>query len=319
MEIKESVYNLFLIFDREVCSEVGYVVHEQKETDEETLRFLQDRVEEDLPKARKHRLRKPFTMQLLNAKMRLGEAMRLYDDVFVKLRASATPLFVATPVKDGRVFFNYSAPLSALDVHDVSERLGHKGKMVDWLEKYTTDKGIDLPQLINDDYFLAIKLTFNARLYVSAMKLLVCCIDSVAYIEYGNDRKSVPFIKWLNTYADLAPLGITAEELWELRNGLLHMTNTNASKVRDNKVRRISFRVGTLAEPEQQTEIFYFEFRALIQAFAEAQAKWIGTYNVDREKFVTFVERYDETVSDSRLAYHFQTPQGGESDTSRQA
>jgi len=310
MEIKESVYNLFLIFEHDVCSEVGYVVHEHIGADEETLRFLQDRVEEDLPKARKHRLRKPFTLQLLNAKMRLGEALSLYDDVFVKLGASAAPLFVASPVKDGRVFFNYSGPLSALDVHDVSERLGYKGRMVDWLEKYTTDAGIDLPQLIHDDYFLAIKLTFNSRLYVSAMKLLVCCIDSIAYLEYGNDRKSAPFIKWLNTYADLLPLGITANELWELRNGLLHMTNINASKVRDNKVRRISFRVGTLAEPEQQTEIFYFEFRALIQAFADAQTKWIGTYNEDREKFVTFVERFDETLSDSRLAFHFQTPRG---------
>jgi len=118
----------------------------------------------------------------------------------------------------------------------------------------------------------------------------------------------VPFINWLNTYADLKPLGITADELWELRNGLLHMTNINAAKVRDKKVRRVSFRVGILTEPEQQTEIFYFEFLALIQAFADAQAKWTETYNIDREKFVTFVERYDETVSDSRLAFDFQTP-----------
>jgi hypothetical protein len=63
-----------------------------------------------------------------------------------------------------------------------------------------------------------------------------------------------------------------------------------------------------LTEPEQQTEIFYFEFLALIQAFPDAQAKWTETYNIDREKFVTFVERYDETVSDSRLAFAFQTP-----------
>ena len=118
----------------------------------------------------------------------------------------------------------------------------------------------------------------------------------------------MPFINWLNTYADLKPLGITADELWELRNGLLHMTNINAAKVRDKKVRRVSFRVGILTEPEQQTEIFYFEFLALIQAFADAQAKWTETYNIDREKFVTFVERYDETVSDSRLAFDFQTP-----------
>lgn len=315
--MREAVYNLFLIFDGEVCSEVGFVVHEHKGTDDETLQFLRNRVKEDLSVARKYRLSKPFTLQRLNAKMRLGEAMHLYDDVFVKLRASARPLFVATPVREGSVFFNYSGPPSALDVQDVSEHLGHRGKMVDWLEKYTTDKGIDLPQLIHDDYFLAIKLTFNSRLYVSAMKLLVCCIDSIAYIEYGNDRKRVPFIDWLKTYADLAPLGITEEELWEMRNGLLHMTNINSTKVRNNKVRRISFRIGSLSEPEQQTEVFYFEFRALIQAFAEAQSKWIQTYNVDREKFSAFIERYDETISDSRVALHFQTPPAKKGDTSQ--
>src|ERR1019366_3532366 len=41
-----------------------------------------------------------------------------------------------------------------------------------------TEAGINISQLIHDDYFLALKVTFNAGLYVSAMKLLVSCIDS---------------------------------------------------------------------------------------------------------------------------------------------
>lgn len=70
----------------------------------------------------------------------------------------------------------------------------------------------------NGCFASSLKLTFNAGLYVSALKLLVSCIDSLAYIEYGDDRNSTPFIKWLDTYADLTPLGITSTELWELRN-----------------------------------------------------------------------------------------------------
>jgi len=34
-----------------------------------------------------------------------------------------------------------------------------------------------LPALINDDYFLAIKLTYNAKHYVSSMKLLLSALD----------------------------------------------------------------------------------------------------------------------------------------------
>lgn len=116
--------------------------------------------------------------------------------------------------------------------------------MVDWLLKYSRKGGIQFSELIHDDYFHAIKITYNARLYVSSMKLMLSCIDSLAYIEYGDLRGLPIFVRWLNDFADLAPLGITAEELWELRNGLLHMSNINSSAVKQNKVRRISFHVG---------------------------------------------------------------------------
>lgn len=48
--------------------------------------------------------------------------------------------------------------------------------------------------------------------------------------------------------------------------------------------------------------IYFFEFRALIDAVAQAILEWVNSYNVDREKITKFVERYDETVSDGRLA-----------------
>lgn len=55
--------------------------------------------------------------------------------------------------------------------------------MEDYLVKYTTPEGFDVPRLINDDFFLAIKLLFNSGLYVSASKLLLSFIDSIAYVE----------------------------------------------------------------------------------------------------------------------------------------
>jgi hypothetical protein len=205
-------------------------------------------------------------------------------------------------VRDGKIWFNYSAKHGPVDINDVIVQRGGYGRMDDWLVRYTTNRGIDLSGLIHDDYFLAIELTYNAKLYVSAMKLLVCCIDSLAYIEYGNEPGV--FVKWLTAYADLERLGITAEELWELRNGILHMTNINARKVSQRRVRRISFRVGGPADFPRvdQDGIYYFDFYGLIQVFAEAQARWLATYNADRGKFAKFVERYDETISDSRVA-----------------
>lgn len=62
-------------------------------------------------------------------------------------------------------------------------------------------------------------------------------MDSVAHVEYGDTPGS--FTKWLNTYAQLDTLGITAEELWEQRNSLLHLSNLGSRKVRAGKVRSL--------------------------------------------------------------------------------
>lgn len=298
----EEIYNVFLFFDaKDVCSVAGYTAHVYEGSDQKGIDFLRARVDADLTIAQKVPLSKPFTRSEYNARCRLGEGYYLYDELFIHASAGAEPLFVSTLVLNGKTHFNYSSEHGDLDVNDVSEKLGEPGIMVDWLRKYASDEGINFSQLIHDDYFLAIKLTFNAGLYVSAMKLLVCCIDSLAYIEYGDDRGA--FVKWMEAYCDLAPLGITAAELWGLRNGILHMTNLNSSSVLKGQVRRISFRVGDSPEiPRDVGGVYYFDFLGLVQAFAQAQALWIESYNNDRSKFAKFVERYDETISDSRVA-----------------
>lgn len=307
----EIIYNIFLVYENDICASIDYVTHEITLDDGEAVAFLLSRVESDYGIAKKFRLGKPFTQSEYNSKCRLAAGHHLFDDFFVFACAGAKPLFVSTPVLDGQPFFNYRHKHDEpLYINAVSRKLGERGEMIDWLEKYTNADGINISQLIHDDYFLAIKLTYNARLYVSAMKLLVSCIDSLAYIEYGDDRASNPFINWLNTYANLAPLGIDGSELWELRNGILHMSNVNSNKVRTNKIRRISFRVGGPSDHSREDGdgTYYFDFYGLIQAFADAQGRWLASYNGDREKFAKFVERYDETISDSRLTLTILSP-----------
>lgn len=301
--MSENIYNIFIFYENERCSIVGYTIHEYSGDDEQCYEYLKQRIPADFLSYKKHTLKKSFTRSEYNARCRLGEGYMLYDELFSKLNAGASPLFMATPVKNGEIFFNYSSTHDRLDMDDVSKKLGAKGVMIDWLIKYTNDGKLDIPQLINDDYFLAIKLTLNAGLYVSSMKLLLSCIDSLAYIEHGDNGNV--FTKWLNSYANLSPLQITAEELWELRNGLLHMTNINSKKVRTKNTRRISFKVGGnqyQIQNASEDSIYYFDFYNLFKIVTKAIAQWIDTYNNDHDKFTKFVERYDETISDSRLA-----------------
>jgi hypothetical protein len=153
-----------------------------------------------------------------------------------------------------------------------------------------TDEGFDLPRLLNDDYFLAIKLLFNNSYYVSATKLLISFIDTMGFVEFGDDGSNT-FVRWVDTYVDLTPVGITAEELWEHRNSLLHMTNLDSRKVLAGKAKRLLCYVGTLPNgfPSEDQDQKYFNLQKLIHTVAAGTSRWAATFNVDRSKFETFV------------------------------
>jgi len=175
---------------------------------------------------------------------------------------------------------------------------------VDYIDEYFNEKGFDFIRLLNDDFFQPVRILFNAKHYVSASKLLVVAIDSVSYVEYGDIQENT-FIKWLNTYSDINNLGITATELWEHRNALLHMSSLNSRKVANGKVRALVSYVGELhPNVELDTEkTGYYSLYGLIQVFGQACSKWSLTYDQDRSKINLFVERYDLIASDARMMH----------------
>lgn len=73
-------------------------------------------------------------------------------------------------------------------------------------------------------------ITFKSGLYVSSLKLLLSAVDTMAFLVTGNNS-SKDFKEWLNKYVDLSIVGINADELWEHRNALLHMTTLDSRKV----------------------------------------------------------------------------------------
>lgn len=296
---QESIYNIFLVMEGDICTTTRYVVHYHDFShDNEAIEFLKNRVEPDLQKSIEFKLQRSFTRSEYYSYIRIGQSMRMYDELFVMLNAPLSPLCVTTIVIDGKVRVDDCTTHNDPNIYLNSRIMGHT-KMDDWLLKYTKDDKIDLPQLIHDDYFKAINLTFNNKLYVSSMKLLLSCIDSISYIEFGNTRTPA-FITWLKTYADLTPLGVTPDEVWELRNGLLHMTNLYSRRIRSQHVRQVSFNIG--GQGMLIDETYYFSFSDFIEVFSIALSHWFLSYNETPDKFATFVERYDETISDNRIA-----------------
>lgn len=300
----EQCYNLFVYCDTSEIKELGVTVHELKGPDQENLLTLRNLVDADFLVATRYKLKRPMSWQYYEGLVRLGGELKIFEDIFVLLDAPKQPLVVITPILNEKPHFDAVTKLGPLMRDDLKGTpLEEPGRMVDYLEAYMTDKGFDLPRLLNDDYFHAIKLLFNNRHYVSSAKLLMSFIDTIAFIDAGDVKNS--FINWLDAFANLSSLGITSKELWEFRNGLLHMTNLRSRSVVKGEVVPLIISVGIPSKPlpPYLNGAKRINLRALFVVVAEAASKWIETYNQHPERWPDFVSRYDLTVSDSRVAF----------------
>ena len=127
--------------------------------------------------------------------------------------------------------------------------------------------------------------------------------DTLGYVEYGPDGGNC-FAKWLDDCCDLGKVGVTSDELWELRNSLIHMTNLDSRKVRSGKTHRLLPR---FMHPDRDVAPLFDGMKVLhvtrfvIIVLPEGIESWLRSYNRDRAKFGEFVERYDTIVSEARL------------------
>jgi hypothetical protein len=309
--MKENIFNLFYFTDGKYIDELGVVVHAVAGNDSGKQLFLQNAVANDFKKSK--RFSPPlslcntnnsdhFTVGCYTALMRQGRTFEIFERIFEEYGATNNPICCITPIINGKPEIDIITDHSPfyLSKYQGHPKLG-AGVMDDYLEKYMTSEGVDLPRLINNDYFEAIKLLFNNKQYVSCMKLLASSIDTLAFIEYGDSHNN--FINWLNEYSDIKSVGITSSQLWELRNSILHMSNLDSRRVLDGKEKRISFCVAKSGYvPETDFENQYFNLMDLIEVIAQAISKWIASYNETPSKRTIFIERYDRIISDDRHA-----------------
>jgi hypothetical protein len=292
-ETKERIFNLFVYVDGDTITELGAVVHEVDGTDLEKCAFLKSAVDSDHKIAHRLPLVTPVARHEFETMIRLKTQHELFEDVF--RRFGHDILRCITPIVDGKPTFRGDGGDA-----DLAEGPGVK---VDYLQKYVQDGKFDPHQLINDDFFIPIQLLINARHYISAAKLLMSAIDSVAFVETGD--VGTPFVRWLERYVDLTVVGVTARELLEFRHGLLHMSNLASRAVLRGEVSRLILYVGDARDPAMvdTKEEKYFSFIHLYEAISAGLGRWIATYVGNHPRFLEFVERYDLTVSDQRLAY----------------
>lgn len=283
----ERLVNVFVYINESYIDSIGYCEYQKEGNYEEQIDFLKSRVYEDYKIASVLPLEQPIKQEVYHLIQRLGgEIFSIIDHGIVE----EGDIYCVTVIVNGN---------SILD--DIEEANVHDG-LSDYLFEYMTPEGFNFAQLIKDDYFSAIKILWNNNKYVSTMKLLFSAIDTFGFIEYGPENNS--FTHWLDEYCDLDSIGVTSQEIWELRNSLLHMTNLDSRKVRNNSVLRL---MPSISHPETTLPIDknakrFHVSRFILVILPQALEKWLKTYSKNTYKIAQFVDRYDSVVSDARLA-----------------
>jgi len=312
----EKIINIFPIFEGQILTCIGFRVHEIDGTDEQKIEFLKSRMEEDVKEMAIALLSEKFTIKLpdgttvpgltlerYNTLLYNGTESILYEGIFQAFGFPENPLQISTPFVDGKLKFDKSLPVESEPKVPFTKKI-HEEVPKHYLDEFMTDKGFALVDLIDKDFFGAIRLTYNQGHFVSCLKLLLSAVDSIAYLEFGDVRNKNIFQEWLIKYCDFSKLPINEEELWEYRNSLLHMTNSFSRKVLKELVRRLKFYVSHEDKLDMTGDIQskYFNIKSLIETISNGISKWAETFNDDKTKVPAFFDRYDLIISDSRYS-----------------
>lgn len=306
--MKETIFNLFYYSNNYIITEVGVVAHSADGNDEMKQDFLKKNVKTDFLVAKKYTLPSKFQISIkdktlngidfetysnLSAK---GFGLSIFEDILNTFNASENPMVMITPVKDNNIHIEGEIKLEVPTEKEPD--IVHITQPDHWFYDYINEGRFNLEKLINDDFIEAVRILYNAKQYVSSMKLFLISIDTIAFLEYGDINKN--FQLWLEKYADLKKLNITPDELWEFRNSILHMSNLNSRKVLKGTTKRLSFIVGEGQYPKETDVTKYFRFYDLLTVISEGVYNWGTSYNSDKDKFGDFTDRYNTIISDNR-------------------
>jgi hypothetical protein len=316
--MSERVLNLFLYLEGELIKSLGAIAYDFEGTDEQAKVFLQSRVTLDLPNAIKSPLPlsniklwygvdadQGLPLEIFEYMRRTGKGLYIFEELLKKLKAPQIPFVCTTYIVDGKpVIKAYTHANPPTDPSIISEEIDSTMKRIDWLAAYISPSGLNVHDLLHDDFTEAIKLLYERKHFVSAMKLLLSFVDTVAFLELGD--ASGNYQTWLSKYVDLGTVGLSPVELWEFRNALLHMTNAFSRKVLSGHVFPLTFYIHSTNKsiqinPHNESKMFSFE--ALYDAIIEGLDKWAKSYSQNLTKQLEFISRYDTILSEGRIGY----------------
>jgi len=309
----ERIFNVFLDVADELIVSIGVQAHVCAGTDEEKRSLLQSAVNSDARSAirfplpenvnpigdgqpaspNSRRLKWTSYLQL----QEIGRMMDLIDPVLSVFSPPAQPFIVVTPVVNGQPKVDGVSEIVTSELAQPSYEFRVR---LHFLQRYIIDGSFHFNRLINDDFFEPIKLLLNSRYIVPPAKLLLSAIDTFGFLAFGDEGNV--FKRYSKDYIDVTSLKVTVEELWELRNALIHMTTYDSRRVRSNDVRRLLLMRGQFPKgvSNETFDGVYLNVDSLYLEIARSTERW-GNDLFEGKRFdiETLVSRYETIISEN--------------------
>ncbi|MCW7479458.1 hypothetical protein ND856_19315 [Leptospira bandrabouensis] len=302
--MKEKIYNLFLNIKEDIIVDIGVIEYEIDGSDTEKYEYLKQNALTDFTKRTNFPIPQNFSaifdgkkidgflrLRMYEEIERAGQSLLLFEEIFKHYNAPINPLYCITPINNGKI------EIIGSEIMSQSEKILTKFEFKQsqhYLDKYTKDNKFHFSDLINNDFFEPIKLLINNKHYISAFKLLFSAIDTFAFLHLDDTNNN--FHIWINSFYPLETINVSAEELWELRNSLLHMSNFESRKVKTGKIRQLHISAGNY----ETTDTSILNLNKFYTGTGHAVEKWLRILIADENKMSDFFDRYDKIVSDDR-------------------
>jgi hypothetical protein len=166
--MEELIFNLFVFEKNDLVYELGVRPHRISGTDEEKIKFLSERVDEDLLEAKRFPVPPNFLTIHGNTVFPSLTAERyrelcinqseviVFEGIFEVYNAPKEPLMISTMVVDGAIKIDAIEEINSNPDNYPNGVIEHTSE--DYLKKYLTEEGFDIGKLLEDDFLAAIRL-----------------------------------------------------------------------------------------------------------------------------------------------------------------
>ena len=140
---------------------------------------------------------------------------------------------------------------------------------------------------------------------IPALMLTYAGIDQVAWLAIENEKSnSADFMNWVEKYMlSKNPMPCTARELWEARNGLLHMATSESAAIRrDPTIRKIYYTFGkATCTRNDSTDVVIVNVDELVMHFVNAVLWFLEDLQTDAKMAEGALDKLSRTMKSQGL------------------